>query len=99
MCGLEVLAGIKADFPLTGAIVLTGQATIDSAVAATNRGAFSYLVKPYQIDQLMNHIRRALEKQLAEQEIAEHHAELERMNAELKTLHEVSEAISRTLDM
>ena len=97
--GLEVLARIKADSPLTGAIVLTGQATIDSAVEATNRGAFSYMVKPYEIDQLMNHIRRALEKQLAEQEIAEHHIELERMNAELKTLHEISEAISRTLDM
>lgn len=97
--GLEVLARIKADSPLTGAIVLTGQATIDSAVEATNSGAFSYMVKPYQIDQLINHIRRALEKQLAEEEIAEHHIELERMNAELRALHDVSEAISRTLDM
>ena len=97
--GLEVLARIKADYPLTGAIVLTGQATIDSAVEATNRGAFSYLVKPYEIDQLVNHIRRALEKQQAEEEIAQHHIELERMNSELKTLHEISEAISHTLDM
>ena len=97
--GLEVLARIKAYSPLTGAIVLTGQATIDSAVEATNRGAFSYLVKPYEIDQLINHIKRALEKQQAEGEIAQHHVELERMNAELKTLHEVSEAISQTLDM
>ena len=97
--GLEVLARIKADFPGVEAIVLTGQATIDSAVEATNRGAFSYLVKPYEIDQLINHIRRALEKQQAEEEIAEHHIELERMNAELKTLHEISEAISQTLDM
>lgn len=44
--GLDVLARIKTDSPLTGVIVLTGQATIDSAVEATNRGAFSYLVKP-----------------------------------------------------
>ena len=97
--GLEVLASIKADFPGAEAIVLTGQATIDSAVEATNRGAFSYLMKPYEIDQLINHIRRAHEKQRAEEEIAEHHIKLERMNAELKTLHEISEAISRTLDM
>ena len=97
--GLDVLARIKADSPLTGAIVLTGQATIDSAVEATNRGAFSYLVKPYEIDQLVNHIRRALEKQHAEEEIRQHHIELERMNAELRTLHEISEAISQTLDM
>lgn len=97
--GLEVLARIKADYPLTGVIVLTGQATIDSAVEATNRGAFSYLVKPYEIDQLINHIRRAIEKQQAEEEIVRHHIELKRMNAELKTLHEVSAAISQTLDM
>ena len=97
--GLEVLARIKAAAPGTGAIVLTGQATIDSAVDATNRGAFSYLLKPYEIEQLLNHIRRALERQQAEEEIARHHVELERMNAELKTLREISEAISQTLDM
>jgi len=97
--GLDVLARIKADSPLTGVIVLTGQATIDSAVAATNQGAFSYLVKPYEIDQLINHISRAIVKQQGEEEIAQHHIELKRMNAELKTLHEVSEAINQTLDM
>jgi len=97
--GLEVLARIKADSPLTGVIVLTGQATIDSAVEATNRGAFSYLVKPYEIDQLINYIRRAIEKQQAEKKLAEYHIKLERMNAELKTLHEISEAINQTLDL
>lgn len=97
--GLEVLARIKAKSPLTGVIILTGMATIDSAVEATNRGAFSYLVKPYEIDQLINSIRRAIEKQQAEEEIVEHHIELKRMNAELKTLHEISEAINQTLDM
>jgi two-component system cell cycle response regulator len=97
--GLEVLDRIKADSPLTGVIVLTGQATIDSAVEATNRGAFSYLVKPYEIDQLINHIRRAIEKQLAEEEIIRHHIELKRMNAELKALNEVSLVISRTIDL
>lgn len=97
--GLEVLARIKADYPMTGAIVLTGEATIESAVQATNSGAFSYLVKPYEIDQLINHIRFALEKQQADEEIAQHHIELERMNSELRTLHEISEAISQTLDL
>jgi diguanylate cyclase (GGDEF)-like protein len=97
--GLEMLARIKADYPETGAIVLTGQASIDSAVEATNRGAFSYMVKPYEIDQLLNHIRRALEKQQAQEEIARHHIELLRMNAELKAFHDVSKAISKTLDM
>lgn len=97
--GLDVLARIKTDSPLTEVIVLTGQATIDSAVEATNRGAFSYLVKPYEPGQLLNHIRRAIEKQQAEEEITQHHLELERMNSELLTLHEIAEAVNQTLDL
>jgi diguanylate cyclase (GGDEF)-like protein/PAS domain S-box-containing protein len=64
--GLEVLERVKADHPRTEAIILTGDASFDSAIEATNRGAFSYLVKPYEIDQLMLQIRRAIEKQQAE---------------------------------
>jgi PAS domain S-box-containing protein len=93
MPGLEVLARIKADSPLTEVIVMTGQATIDSAVAAANKGAFSYLVKPYEIDQLINNISRALEKQQAQEESTRHDLELKRMNEALQTL---SQAIEQT---
>jgi pilus assembly protein CpaE len=61
--GLEVLARAKANFPAMEAIILTGNATIESAVEATKQGACSYLVKPYDIEQLVNHIRNALAKQ------------------------------------
>lgn len=60
--GVEVLKRIKADYPSTEAIILTGNATLDSAIEAANSGAFSYLVKPYDIEQLMLNIRRAIEK-------------------------------------
>jgi len=66
--GLDVLSGIKTDHPSTAVIIFTGNATIESAIEATNRGAFSYLVKPYEIEQLLLQIRRAIEKQQAEQE-------------------------------
>lgn len=46
--GLEVLNTIKVTYPSIEAIILTGNATLDSAIEATNRGAFSYLVKPYE---------------------------------------------------
>jgi PAS domain S-box-containing protein len=62
MSGLEVLKRVKTDHPSTEAIILTGNASLDSAIDATNKGAFSYLLKPYEIDQLMIHIRRAIEK-------------------------------------
>ncbi|MDO9080291.1 MAG: response regulator, partial [Desulfuromonadales bacterium] len=81
MPGLEVLARIKANSPLSEVIVMTGQATIDSAVAASNKGAFSYLVKPCEIDQLTNNIRRALEKQQAQEESVRHNLELQQAKA------------------
>jgi len=67
--GIELLKKVKAAYPATELIVLTGKATLDSAIEATNGGAFSYLVKPYLVEQLMLNIRRAIEKQQAEAEL------------------------------
>jgi DNA-binding NtrC family response regulator len=66
--GVEVLIRIKADYPSTEVIILTGNATLDSAIEAANRGAFSYLIKPYDIEQLTLNIRRAVEKRQAEED-------------------------------
>jgi diguanylate cyclase (GGDEF)-like protein/PAS domain S-box-containing protein len=71
MSGLDVLSRIKADHPNIGVIILTGNATLESAIEATNRGAFSYLVKPYEIEQLMLQIKRAIEKQQADAALRE----------------------------
>jgi PAS domain S-box-containing protein len=71
MTGMEVLDSIKAGHPGTEAIILTGNATLGSAIEATNKGAYSYLTKPYEIEQLLIQIRRALEKQGAEQALRE----------------------------
>jgi DNA-binding response OmpR family regulator len=97
--GLDLLSKVKEEHPITEAIILTGNATLDSAIEATNRGAFSYLVKPYEPERLLLHIRRALEKQRAEERIASHSSELERINTELETINEVSLAISRGIEM
>ncbi|MBI1921773.1 MAG: diguanylate cyclase [Geobacter sp.] len=97
--GLELLEKIKAGHPAVEAIVLTGDATLDSAVTATQKGAFSYLLKPYDIDQLLLQVRRAMEKQEAEVQIHRRNEELQSSNTELKTLQDISQAISRTLDM
>ena len=69
--GLEVLDRVKSDYPLMEAIILTGHAALESAIEATNKGAFSYLQKPYEIDQLLVHIKRAIEKQQAEEMLRE----------------------------
>ncbi len=69
MSGIEVMEQIKLATPLTEAIILTGHGALNTAIEATNKGAYSYLLKPYEIDDLLQHIRHAVERQRAQQEI------------------------------
>ncbi|BBI98891.1 hypothetical protein FGKAn22_05840 [Ferrigenium kumadai] len=69
MSGIEVMEKIKAISPQAEAIILTGHAAMETAIEATNKGAFSYLLKPYKIDDLLLHIRRAVDRQQGQQEI------------------------------
>jgi diguanylate cyclase (GGDEF)-like protein len=69
MFGLEVMVRIKAISPLTEAIILTGHASMDTAIKATGKGAFSYLLKPYNMDELLRNIRHGVERQQAKEEI------------------------------
>ncbi|MBA4418310.1 MAG: hypothetical protein C0392_10435 [Syntrophus sp. (in: bacteria)] len=71
MSGLDVLSRVKGDNPSTEAIMLTGNASLESAIEATEMGAFSYLLKPYKTEELMFHIKRALEKQQAHNALIE----------------------------
>jgi len=99
MSGLDVLKMIRADQPHTEAIIMTGNASIDSAVEATNKGAFSYLQKPCDIDQLLLNIKRAVEKRQAEEKIRQYQEHLEELvserTSELETAMEAAEAGNR----
>jgi len=68
--GIELLREIKALQPEFEAIMLTGQATIDSAIEAMKLGAYDYLAKPCKLLELEVIIRKAFEKKrLAEQNL------------------------------
>ena len=69
--GLELLQGIKARSPRTECIVLTGYASESSAIQAINLGAYSYIRKPYDVEQLLLTIRRAAEKRAADRALRE----------------------------
>lgn len=69
MPGLEVMARIKAISPLTEAVILTGHASMDTAIEATRQGAYAYLLKPYQMDELLRLIRHGVDRQQAQEEI------------------------------
>ncbi|HKR01229.1 MAG TPA: response regulator [Pyrinomonadaceae bacterium] len=82
--GLSVLAEVRERAPLTISVVLTGFASVESAIAALQQGAYDYLVKPCDIDEMKYTIRRGVEHRrlmLAEAEAREN---LERLNRDLE---------------
>jgi len=60
MDGMEILSRIKEDNPKTPVIIITGYASIDSAVEAMKRGASDYLSKPFTPEQLRLVTQKAL---------------------------------------
>ena len=59
--GLEVLAAARRRDPDTPVILMTAQATLQSAMQAVNDGAFYYIQKPFRNDELVAILRRAAE--------------------------------------
>ena len=64
MDGAQVLKTLKERHKYLEIIMLTGHATIDSAVECTRLGAFSYLEKPYDFEKLVDVIRGAYEARI-----------------------------------
>ena len=59
--GMQVLSAVRARSPDTPVILMTAQATLQSAVQAVNEGAFYYIQKPFRNDELIAILRRAAE--------------------------------------
>ncbi|HET8781503.1 MAG TPA: response regulator [Pyrinomonadaceae bacterium] len=82
--GLSVLNQIRRHSPFTISVVLTGFASVESAIAALQEGAYDYLVKPCDIDSMKHTIRRGVEHRrlmLAEQKAR---TDLEQLNLDLE---------------
>jgi len=62
MDGIETLKEIKSRFPLVEVIMLTGHATVESAVDGLKSGATDYLMKPTGLDELIQKAEEAFEK-------------------------------------
>jgi DNA-binding NtrC family response regulator len=62
MDGLEALAAIKERHPLVEVIMLTGHATVESAIEGMKRGAFDYLMKPCEMETLTAKLAQAGQK-------------------------------------
>ncbi len=64
--GLELLQSVKQKHPQLPVIIMTAYSDLESAVAAFQGGAFEYLPKPFDVDQAVALIRRALDESMRE---------------------------------
>ena len=61
MDGIELLDAMKSRDPTLPVVVISGHGNLDTAVAAIKRGAYDYIEKPFQAEQLLLVVRRATE--------------------------------------
>uniref|UniRef100_A0A7C4RU53 Response regulator n=1 Tax=Desulfatirhabdium butyrativorans TaxID=340467 RepID=A0A7C4RU53_9BACT len=68
MDGIETLKQIKSKHPLVEVIMLTGHATVESAIDGMKLGAFDYLMKPCDMDQLIAKVMEAAKRKRDQEE-------------------------------
>ncbi len=81
--GMEVLARVNKQYPHVLVIVITGFATIETAIEAMKQGAYDFIPKPFEPDQLRIVVNRAKEKIRLETEAQRLEAEKQRTLADL----------------
>ena len=95
LSGLELLQAVKQRHPAVPVIVMTAYSDLDSAVAAFQGGAYEYLPKPFDIDQAVELIRRALDESRREASAVEPLAEAPEILGHATAMQEVFRAIGR----
>ena len=93
--GLELLQNVKQRFPDLPVIIMTAYSDLESAVAAFQGGAFEYLPKPFDVDQAVELIRRALGESTREGEAEELSAVTPDILGKAQSMQEVFRAIGR----
>jgi len=97
--GLDVLRFMKDQAPETEVILVSGYATLTSAIEAMRYGAFGYVQKPVNVEEVLSGLKRALERQRMARELRQANAEnLERLQ-ELELLLETARVVSSRLEL
>jgi len=90
--GLEILETVKELNPEAAVIMITGHASIETAVGAINEGAYAYILKPVAMTGLENVIKNALREQ---QLLAENRQLVENLQQSNKRLEEANSALEQ----
>ena len=68
MDGMTALKEIKSKYPLIEVIMLTGHATVETGIEGMKMGAFDYLMKPCEMDQLIAKVNEAAKRKRDQEE-------------------------------
>ncbi len=93
--GLELLQNIKEKHPQLPVIIMTAYSDLESAVAAFQGGAFEYLPKPFDVDQAVDLIRRAVGESMREEGTEEAESGSPEILGQAPSMQEVFRAIGR----
>lgn len=89
--GLDLIAAVKAQDPKTLCVVLTGFASLGTAIEALKRGAYDFVQKPFKVEELEAVLDRALEHARVRRQLEDYQRDLEARVvarvAELKAFH------------
>jgi DNA-binding NtrC family response regulator len=71
MEGVELLSRMRETKPKMRKIIITGYPTVQNAMAAVNKGADAYVVKPFEVEKILQTVREQLKKQKEEKSYTE----------------------------
>ena len=107
MDGIDILKRVKVDYPHVPIVIISGHGNIEIAVSAIKQGAYDFIEKPFNIEQLLVVVRRAMEtsslrrenKELKQKDIIEYELKGESIIFRnfMSSLDKVSKASSRVL--
>ncbi len=98
MSGLDLLKEIRAEYPELAIIVVTAFGTVETAVEAMKAGAYEYITKPVNIDELKLIVSRALEHVTLKEEVRTLRSSLDRKYG-FENILGRSKSLLRVLDM
>ena len=100
--GLEILQTLKEVGPESAFIVVTGYASVDTAIEAVNKGAYAYITKPFNMEEVYSTVRNAAEQQRLMRENRRLVASLQKankgLNAEVEQRTRAEEALQNSLE-
>ncbi len=96
--GIETLGSVRETYPDMPVIILSAQNTLDTAVRATDRGAFEYFPKPFDLDELVRATRQAVESRMPEDPSAEQPGDGLPLIGRSRAMQDVYRLITRVLN-